>query len=256
MKTIILCGGKGMRLHQETEFKPKPMVRIGEEPILVHIMKLYHGFGYDEFVLALGYRGDVIKDYFLHIQDYTNNFTFDMRNKELSYHTQNCHLPFKITFVETGEDAASGDRVVKCVGHIPEDTFMLTYGDGVSSVNVNELVEFHNQQRKKFDTSVTITTVHPSSKYGQVYSDDRNIITSFEEKPVLRDFINGGFMVFNKEALSFFQPGEMLETSLQHLVKIGKVSQYRHEGFWHSMDTMKDVVDLTNLWNAKKNWNL
>ncbi len=256
MKTIILCGGKGMRLNQETEFKPKPMVKIGELPMVVHIMNLYHQFGFKEFILALGYKGEYIRNFFLHAKKHTDDFTYDIPNGEVTYHTNNEKFPFKITFVDTGEDTLSGERVMNCANYIGEDTFMVTYGDGVSSVSIPELINFHKRQSEMFGTSATITTVHPSSKYGQILSNENNVIQVFEEKPVLHDYINGGFMIFNKDALSFFQPGEMLETTLQRMVKAGKLSQYRHEGFWHSMDTMKDVVDLTVIWNKHKKWNI
>lgn len=256
MKTIILCGGKGMRLHQETEFKPKPMVKIGPYPMVVHIMKIYQHYGFNDFILPLGYKGELIREYFLNLRKFTDDFSFNMKSGETSYLTANNSLPFQITFVDTGENSLSGLRVKQAAEYIAGDEFMVTYGDGVSNVNIPALIHFHHERRAKHNTLVTITAAHPSSKYGQVIGDEENIIQVFDEKPVLNDYVNGGFMVFHREALSYFDGDEMLETVLQRMVKDHKVAQFRHEGFWHSMDTMKDVMDLNAYWEKGAPWKL
>lgn len=249
MKTIILCGGKGTRLQEETEFKPKPMVKIGDMPILVHIMKIYAFYGYKEFILCLGYKGDIIKEYFLNLSKFTNDFQLDLATNSIEY--LNCYhdFDFKITFVETGEDTPSGERVKIAAKYINDDEFMVTYGDGVSNVDISKLIKFHREQTKKHGTLATISAVHPSSKYGKIYADKNNILQKFDEKPVLNDYINGGFMVFNRGALKYLREGDMLEDGLQKMTKKSILSQLSHDGFWHSMDTMKDVIDLNQMWD-------
>ncbi len=248
MQTIILCGGKGTRLKEETEFKPKPMVKIGDLPILVHIMKFYAFHGHKDFILCLGYRGDVIKEYFLNLSKFTNDFHLDLSKNTVEY--LNCFhdFDFRITFVETGEDTQSGERVKIAAKYIKEEEFMVTYGDGLSNIDIPKLIKFHQMQVKKLSTLATISAVHPSSKYGKIYFDKNNIIERFDEKPVLEDFINGGFMVFEKKALKYITAGDMLEDGLQKMTKKRKLSQFCHDGFWHSMDTMKDVIDLNKMW--------
>lgn len=250
MKTIILCGGKGTRLREETEFKPKPMVEIGELPILVHIMKIYSFYGHKEFILCLGYKGEAIKEYFLNLSKFANDFVLDLGTDSISY--LNCYhaFDFKITFVETGEDTQSGERVRMASKYISDEEFMVTYGDGVSDIDINELIRFHQAQAKKYGTLTTISAVHPSSKYGKIFADKRNVIKKFDEKPILNDYINGGFMVMNKHALKYIKDGDMLEDALQKITGKEKLSQFRHDGFWHSMDTMKDVIDLNKMWNS------
>ncbi|MFA6427525.1 MAG: sugar phosphate nucleotidyltransferase [Candidatus Magasanikbacteria bacterium] len=256
MKTIILCGGKGMRLHEETEFKPKPMVKIGDLPILIHIMNIYSHYGYNDFVLALGYRGDLIREYFLHLKRFANDLTYDASSGQIDYHSSAGDLPFRITFAETGEDTLSGERVLKASKYVEENDFMVTYGDGLSDVKIPDIINHYYKKRETFDISATITAAHPSSKYGQIIGDENDIIHTFDEKPVLNDYINAGFMVFHKDALSFLREGEMLETGLHRMVGSKKLSQFVHEGFWHSMDTMKDVKDLNELWKDNPKWKL
>lgn len=254
MKTIILCGGRGTRLKEETEHKPKPMVEIGGLPILVHIMKLYAYHGHKEFYLCLGYKGSYIKDYFLHYSEITRDFTLDLSNHNILYHT-NHDLDFKITFVETGLDTQTGERVKIVVKkYINDEEFMITYGDGVSTVPIPEVIKYHQQQVKKHAIWTTITAVHPSSKYGKVYSDENDLITRFDEKPVLNDYINGGFMVMNRKSIRYAKDGNTLEEVLQKLSKHNRLTQFRYDGFWHSMDTYKDYEDLNKMWSASRPW--
>lgn len=255
MKTIILCGGKGTRLKEETVNKPKPMVEIGGVPILVHIMKLYAHFGFKEFVLCLGYRGYSIKDYFLHYPQFTNDFTLDLSTNNIQY-LNNHDLDFKITFVETGLETQTGERVKMAVDRCMhgEKEFMITYGDGVSTVSIPEVIKFHRKQAKKFDVWATITVVHPSSKYGKVYANNDNIVHKFDEKPILGDYINGGFMVMNRKALRYIKEGNTLEELLQKLSHRNRLTQFKYDGFWHSMDTYKDYEVLNEMWESSRPW--
>jgi len=254
MKTIILCGGKGTRLREETEFKPKPMVEIGGKPILLHILNIYAYYGYNEFILCLGYKSEMIKEFFLNLSAFTNDFAFDLSKGEINYIKNNMYYDFKIIFAETGEETLTSERIKMVLPYIKEDQFMVTYGDGVSNIDINNLIKFHNLQYRKYKTIGTIAGVHPSSKYGKIVCNKKNVIKIFNEKPVLNDYINGGFMIFESKAKRYFKEGEMLEDTLISMVKSSKISQYTHDGFWHSMDTMKDVIDLNRMWESDKPW--
>lgn len=249
MKVIILCGGTGTRLKEETEFKPKPMVFIGKKPILWHIMKIYAHYGFNEFVLALGYKSDYIKDFFLNQKAFTSDFTLETQTHKTTYHLENRKEidNFKITFVDTGVEAEPGERILKCEQYIPtnENHFMVTYGDGVSNVNIKKLVAFHKKQK----TKATITGIHPRSKFGIIRTNKQDIITGFDEKPIMTEWINGGFMVFNRDAFSYFRHGETEHPVLRRLAKEKQLSLYKHEGFWYCMDTYKEVKELNEFWN-------
>jgi len=254
MKTIILCGGTGTRLREETEFKPKPMIKIGGVPILIHIMNHYAYYGHKEFILCLGYKSEMIKEYFLNLSKLNNDFEMNISNGQITCLKKCINYDYKIIFAETGEVTPTAERITMVSKYLDEDLFMITYGDGVSTVNINKLINFHKKQEVKFKTHVTISTVHPSSKYGKVKSDKNNLIKEFSEKPVLDDYINGGFMVFNRNGIKYLKKGEMLEESLTRMTKSKRVSQFKHDGFWHSMDTMKDVEELNKLWEKEKPW--
>lgn len=248
MKTIILCGGTGTRLKEETEFKPKPMVFIGNKPILWHIMKIYAAAGFNEFILALGYKADYIKDFFLNQKAFTSDFTLKTKDHKTTYYLENRKEidNFTITFVDTGIDTQPGERVLRCQDYIPKEDkyFMLNYGDGVSDVNVKKIVDFHKKQK----TLGTITGIHPRSKFGVVKVNQNNIIQKFDEKPITSEWINAGFMVFNREALSYFRTGELEHPALRRLAREKKLSLYPHEGFWYCMDTYKEVEELNDMW--------
>lgn len=250
MKTIILCGGVGTRLKEETEFKPKPMVYIGEQPIIWHIMKIYAYFGFNEFILALGYKADYIKDFFLNQKAFTSDFTLNTINHKAKFYLNDLEKMdnFKITFVDTGLETLPGERILRCQKYIPETDkhFMVTYGDGVTDVNVGELVKFHRQQKM----IGTITGVHPRSKYGLARLNEQNLIESFVEKPVLDDWINGGYMVFEKKFFDYLKPGETEHIALIRLTKEKQLSLFKHNGFWQAMDTYKEVEELKKLWNS------
>jgi glucose-1-phosphate cytidylyltransferase len=257
MKTVILCGGIGYRLKEETEFKPKPMVNIGNKPILWHIMKIYSHFGYNDFIVALGYKGDYIKEYFLNQKYFTNDFTLSTRSGRTTIHKNKSLRSsdnFTITFVDTGAETRPGERILRIRDYIPktDDDFMVTYGDGVGNINIKKLVAFHRKQK----TIGTMTGVHPRSKYGQLRMDVKNRVTTFTEKPALKEWVNGGFMVFKKKFFQYLKPGEFEYEGLQRLVKADELSLFIHEGFWHAMDTYTDVESLNALWMKNPEWKL
>ena len=257
MKTIILSGGLGYRLKEETEFKPKPMVLIGGKPILWHIMKIYEHYGFNEFVIALGYKGDYIKDYFLNQKYFLNDFTLHTKTGTTKIHRDRIERKniddFKITFVDTGLETLPGERILKVRDYIPDgEDFMVTYGDGVGDMDIPKLLAFH----KKMKSIGTISGVHPRSKYGLIKLGEKRAVFEFKEKPMLRDWINGGFMVFSKDFFDYLRPGETEHPALQRLAKDHQLSMYKHDGFWHCMDTYADVEHLNSLWRDESPWKI
>ncbi len=249
MKVVILCGGRGTRLREETEFKPKPLVSIGGMPILWHIMKHYSHYGHKEFILCLGYKGDMIKRFFLDYEWMTNDFTINLKNRmEWITHFKHDLEDWKITLAETGFDSKTAKRLKLVERFIDEDTFMLTYGDGVADVDINKLIEFHNKKGK----IATITGLHPVSRFGVINATD-GIVNEFREKPVLKDLINGGYMVFDKKLFEHIdeKDNEMLVfKNLPELADKKELAIYKHQGFWHSMDTYRDYLRLNKMWDA------
>lgn len=254
MKTVILCGGLGYRLKEETEFKPKPMVYIGGKPILWHIMKIYAHYGFNDFIIALGYRGDYIKQYFLDQEQLSYNFTLNTKTGETEiYKKDNSETDdFKITFVNTGQETLTGERILRVKNYIPksDEDFMVTYGDGVSNIDLRKLITFH----KKQNTIGTVSGVHPRSKYGLLITEKNKIVKNFVEKPVLHEWVNGGFMIFKREFFDYLKKGEMDHKALKRLIKKRQLSLYFHDGFWHSMDTYPDVDSLNKYWMEDPKW--
>ncbi len=250
MKVIILCGGVGTRLREETEFKPKPMVYVGNKPIIWHIMKIYAHYGYNEFILALGYKADYIKDFFLNQKAFTSDFTLNTKTHKTKFFLENRSEvdDFQITFVDTGLDTQPGERILMCQKYIPKNDqfFMVTYGDGVTDLSIKKLVEFHKRQK----TIGTITGVHPRSKYGLVKTNSRCLVEHFVEKPVLTDWVNGGFMIFDKRVFNYLRPGETEHPALVRLAKEKQLSLFKHDGFWFSVDTYKELADLNKIWSS------
>ncbi len=251
MKTIILCGGIGTRLKEETEFKPKPMVYVGGKPIIWHIMKIYSYCGFNDFILALGYKADYIKDFFLNQKAFTSNFTLETKSHKTKFYLdERMEVDnFKITFVDTGLEILPGERILRCAKYIPnkDKFFMVTYGDGLISADIREIVKFHKKQK----TIGTICGVHPVSRFGVVKITNNNLVTQFYEKPRLNDWVNGGFMVFDKRFLTYLKVGETEHPGLKRLTIEKQLSIYKHDGFWLPMDTYRDVEELNRLWETR-----
>ncbi len=250
MKVIILCGGAGTRLKEETEFKPKPMVFVGNKPILWHIMKSYASFGYNEFILALGYKADYIKDYFLNQKAYSSDFTLETTSHKATYHLDRRKEidDFKITFVDTGLDTLPGERILRCADYVPseDENFMVTYGDGVSDIPLDDVFAFH----KKMNKIGTTCGVHPRSKYGLAELDADGLVKQFVEKPVLSDWVNGGFMFFKRSFFEYLREEELEHEALKRLIAIKELAMYTHDGFWYAVDTYKELEDLNKIWSS------
>lgn len=252
IKTIILCGGTGYRLKEETEFKPKPMIEIGGKPILWHIMKIYSSFGFSDFIIALGYKGNIIKDYFANLKYYAGDFTLDSKSHKIKHHKSSNSDNFKITFVDTGTDSLTGERVRRLKKYIDTEDFMITYGDGLSDINIKELLKFHKSKNK----IGTVTGVFPQLKYGAFDGDGKGLVKNFEKKAKIKQLINGGFMVFKKRAFDFIEEDSMIEDMFLPLIDRGQLSLYKHTGFFHSMDTYQDVQDLNEMWKENPAWKI
>ncbi len=254
MKLVILAGGFGSRLGNLTSTIPKPMVQIGGKPVIWHIMKIYSHYGINEFVLCLGYKGNVIKDYFLHYSANNNDFTVDLGNDSVTFHNNHDELNWKITLVDTGLNDLKGSRLKKIEKYLDSDINLLTYGDGVADINISKTVEFHKTMNKL----VTISGVHPPARFGELIADG-NVLTSFEEKAqASQGLINGGYMVFHKDLLSYLTEDEDcdLEASVfEQLAKEKKIAVYKHDGLWACMDNERDLIYLEKLWkNGNAFW--
>jgi len=218
-------------------------------------MKIYAHYGYKDFILALGYKGDYIKDYFLKQRYYESDFSLNTKDGEISNIIPNNNFEkdeFNIIFADTGLETPHGERILNLKRYITGDTFMATYGDGVGNININELIEFH----KSKGVIATITGVHPTSRWGLVNTDENNIITQFSQKPMLYDYVNGGFMVFKKEFFDILKKGDMIEDTLSRLIAQRQLALYHHEGFWYGMDTYKDFLFLNELWKKDPKWKI
>jgi len=255
MKTVILCGGKGTRLREETEFKPKPLVEVGGKPILWHIMKMYSEYGHNHFVLALGYKGDMIKKYFMDYDWMANDFTLNLKDKSVILKNNNSKENWTIDFVDTGQEAMTALRLFRLRDYLKdEEDFMLTYGDGVADVNIDEVIKIHKEKGK----ILTITGIHPRSKYGVVKVRDDDVVEEFKEKPILNDFVNGGFMVLNKRIFEHLDQKNVMLVfgTLPLLAKRGEVVLHHHKGFWHCMDTYRDYLELNKMWDENPEWKI
>lgn len=251
MKVVILAGGLGTRLREETEFRPKPMITVGGKPILWHIMKAYAHYGFRDFIVCLGYKGEMIKDYFLNYEAMNSNFTVSLGlPKQVRYHTSHLEKDWRVTLVDTGQKAQTGTRIKRVEKYIKGDLFMLTYGDGVGDINIKELLKFH----KSHDKIGTITGVHASSRFGELKMENGQV-TRFHEKPQVSDaLINGGFFVFKREIFDYLWEEDdcALEAKpLEKLTKDGQLMAYTHRGFWQCIDTYRELEFLNNLWRNK-----
>lgn len=247
MKVVILAGGMGTRLREETEYRPKPMVQIGARPILWHIMKIYAHYGYNDFVICLGYKGEMIRDYFLNYETQNRDFIITLGSgavEVLGNHTED---GWRVTLAETGEKAMTGGRIKRVEKYVGSSAFMATYGDGVADIDIESLIGFHRRQGKL----ATVTAVRPSSRYGELGIENGRV-TLFREKPQVNEgWINGGFFVFEPEIFSFIEgDDDTLETGLlSRLVERKQLAVYQHEGFWQCMDTYREMQQLDEIWD-------
>ena len=246
MKVVILAGGFGTRISEETHLKPKPMVEIGGKPILWHIMKIYSHYGLNEFIICLGYKGYLIKEYFANYYLHQADVTFDMRDNSMQVHQQTAE-PWKVTLVDTGEKTMTGGRLKRVADYVQgEEAFCFTYGDGVADVDIGRLIEFHRKQR----TLATVTAVQPPGRFGALDMDGNRIV-SFEEKPRGDGaWVSGGYFVLSPQVMDYITGDDCIweVEPLQRLAKEGQLSAYRHRGFWQPMDTLRDRNLLESIW--------
>lgn len=254
MKAVILAGGLGTRLSEETAIKPKPMVEVGGQPILWHIMKIYSSHGVNDFIICCGYKGYVIKEFFANYFLRMSDVTFDMRFNQMNIHAGNAE-PWRVTLVDTGENTMTGGRLKRVREHIGNSTFCFTYGDGVSNVNVTKLIEFHQQQ----GTLATLTAVQPPGRFGAIsLGKEQTKIEQFHEKPTGDGaWINGGYFVLEPEVIDYIADDSIMweNEPLTKIAQDGHLAAYRHDGFWQPMDTLRDKNYLEDLWkNNKAPW--
>ncbi|MCE3268965.1 MAG: rfbF [Burkholderiales bacterium] len=250
MKCVLLAGGLGTRLSEETVIKPKPMVEIGGKPILWHIMKMYSHYGINEFIICLGYKGYVVKEYFANYFLHMSDVTFDMQNNQMEVHS-NYAEPWKVTLINTGDDSMTGGRLKYAKEYVKNDeAFCFTYGDGLSNVNISKLIEFHNTQGRL----ATLTAVTPPGRFGALDINEQ-IITSFKEKPKGDGaYINGGFFVLSPKVIDLIDSDSCIweKEPLEALAEGGQLAAYTHDEFWQPMDTLRDKHYLESLWNSNE----
>jgi glucose-1-phosphate cytidylyltransferase len=249
MKAVILAGGLGTRMTEETHLKPKPMIEIGGRPILWHIMKIYSAHGINDFIICLGYKGYLIKEYFANYSLHMSDVTFDFKNNKMVVHEQKTE-PWRVTLVDTGEYTMTGGRLKRVSRYLDNEDFCFTYGDGVGDINITELIEFH----KKQETLATCTATQPPGRFGTL-DMNQNKIVSFDEKP-LGDgaWINGGYFVMSPEVIDYIDGDDTTweKEPIEKLAKEGKLSAFKHMGFWKPMDTLRDKNQLDEMWNSGK----
>ncbi|SDT46989.1 glucose-1-phosphate cytidylyltransferase [Mucilaginibacter mallensis] len=248
MKVVLLAGGLGTRLSEETVLKPKPMVEIGGMPILWHIMKIYSAHGFNDFVVCLGYKGYLIKEYFANYFLHKSDVTIDLKDNSIKVHDSQAE-PWTITLVDTGKDSMTGGRIKRIQPYVNNEDFMLTYGDGVGNLNIKELVDFH----KKHDKLCTVTSVQPSGRFGALNILDDSTVHSFMEKPKGDGaWINGGFFVCKPQVFDYIKDGDSTvweQQPMEQIANAGQMNAYKHTGFWRPMDTLKDKHDLNEMWD-------
>lgn len=253
MKVLLLAGGFGTRLSEETDIRPKPMVEIGGKPILWHIMKLYSHYGFNDFVVLLGYKGYYIKEYFANYFLHQSDVTIDLQKNSLEVHNSSSE-PWRVTLIDTGIDSMTGGRIKRAKDYIGNDTFMLTYGDGVSDVNIKDLLDFHKEHGKL----LTMTATQPDGRFGAIEIGKNSRVESFLEKPKGDgSWINGGFFVCEPKVLDYIDGDSTIfeREPLEKLASEGEIYTYKHNGFWKPMDTLRDKNDLNKMWqDGKAKW--
>ncbi len=252
MKAVILAGGLGTRLREQTEFRPKPMVEVGGKPILWHIMKIFAHHGITEFVICIGYKGDVIKEYFLDYEARNNDFTITLgKSHDITFHNQHLESDWKVTVADTGDETQTGGRVKRIEQYIDDDRFMVTYGDGLADVDISKLLAFHEEHGKK----ATLTSVQPLSRFGVLDLDEAGEVEHFREKPQVDGWVNAGFFVFERDVFKYIGEDDVLEQKpLERLAADRELMAYRHEGFWQPMDTYRESKLLNDLWQQGAPW--
>lgn len=251
MKVLFLAGGFGTRLSEETDIRPKPMVEIGGKPILWHIMKIYSSYGFNDFVVLLGYKGYYIKEYFANYFLHQSDVTIDLKNNKMEIHN-NSSEPWKVTLLDTGLNAMTGARIKKAQKFVGNEPFMLTYGDGVADINIEALLKFHSLHGK----AMTMTSAQPDGRFGALDLTDSNQVNAFKEKPKGDGgWVNAGFFVCEPEVFDYIADGDEIvfeQEPLSRLATDGQIYTYKHEGFWKPMDSLKDKNDLNKLWDTNK----
>ena len=256
INVLLLAGGLGTRLREETEFKPKPMVEVGSKPIIWHIMKNLSTQGITNFHIATGYKGDVIKDYFLNYHSRNNDVTVNLGDQESNqYHGLHEESDWKVTIANTGELTMTGGRVFRTLKYLGKERFLCTYGDGLADINLQELIDFHNSHGK----IATVTTVRPLSRFGIMDVNESGAVTRFREKPIMDGWVNAGFFIFEPEIVNYLSEDCVLDQApLSQLAKEGQLAAFRHKGFWQPMDTLRESNFLNELWDTNKapwkNW--
>lgn len=254
MKVVLFAGGRGTRISEESSLRPKPMIEIGGKPILWHIMKIYAAYGHNEFIVCLGYRGWMIKEYFVNYFMHNADVTVDLSDNSIEVHN-NFAEPFKISLIETGLDTMTAGRLKRVLPYVNNETFMLTYGDGVADIDMNELLRFHKESGK----ICTMTAIQATSRFGVISMQENGTINSFEEKPAdSGTWINGGFFVVGPEIADYLHNDADLvmweQQPLNDLAQDSQIAAYRHHGFWKCMDTLRDKEELEHLWQHKPMW--
>ena len=251
MKVVILCGGQGTRLREETEYRPKPLVEVGGRPILWHIMKSFAHYGLHDFVLCLGYRGNMIKEYFLNYEAMNNDFTICLGQKS-HVHFNEAHMEqdFRVTLADTGQETMTGGRIKRIEKNVDGDTFLVTYDDGLADVNITELLAFHKSHGK----IATITTVRPQSRFGMLETQNDGKVLAFNEKPQLDGWASAGFLVFERRLFEYIEGDACIleRKPLERLAAEGQLMAYRHDGFFFAMDTYREYLYLNELWQSGK----
>ncbi|MFC8689040.1 glucose-1-phosphate cytidylyltransferase [Brevibacillus porteri] len=251
MKVVILAGGYGTRIGEETHLRPKPLIEIGDWPIICHIMSIYSKYGFHDFIICLGYKGYMIKEYFAHYFLHHSDVTFDFRNdNQVTFHNHNA-APWRVTLIDTGKDTGTGGRVRRIQKYVGEETFMLTYGDGLSDIDIEQLVKFHRTHKKL----ATITTTQPPGRFGALDIANGNTVRGFQEKPKGDGgWINAGFFVMEPGVFDYIAGDETVleKEPLESLAKANQLMAFKHTGFWHPMDTLRDKKYLEELWKSGK----
>jgi len=254
MKVVIFAGGKGTRISEESLLRPKPMIEIGGKPILWHIMKTYSAYGHNEFIICCGYKGWMIKEYFSNYFLHNSDITVDLQNNNIEIH-ENKSEPFKVSLIDTGLETMTAGRLKRVLKYTNNEPFMLTYGDGLCDIDINKLIEFHQNSGK----TCTMTAIQASSRFGVLNIDNNNVIESFEEKPVNSGtWINGGYFVINPNILDYLE-GDMDDIMWERdpmfkLAQDKEIAAFKHDGFWKCMDTLREKEELEHMWENNPQW--